>query len=645
MTERKAIVLTLLEAVILAFFSLFLYPSGDRWLSAAGDANYFTALFVGFNQISHGTDLVFMRGPLNFLAFPKLELPAGAYWSAIVFNLITGWVLLASPWYYFKSRVNIPITLFVTGCFGLLAAPHVAFGVLYARWLLPALLLMVSALDVKRESLLMLITVYTGVLAALQLLIVFSSGLMLTASFAIYLFLLIIRGRWVIVAAGVAGFVIALCFSWSLSAGPEPSLSSYLLESWQMSKSYGEVFALDLIFGYRWMMILALLITGAGGLIFLLGRQWKMISYLIISAPMLFYFYKHGVIRHDSVSYYETIFSWGFILFTGTWIDGATRSRAGYAAWRWGGIALLVLSMVVLKTAFSMNQLGNLGMSTKSPLKLVNDVNMLLKPDERSNQQALNREEIRSEGLFPEHWIALIGSSPVIILPQHVTLLEAYGLNWVIPPSLFSYLAVSPAQDLRDSEWYEKRGPEYLIWYPSAIDDQCMAWYQPLAMRTIAAYYRIIDQEGDLELLKRRDIALAPIMQTVVDGFVTPDDVLQIPSMTEGARIFVFMDIKLSLLGRLISMIYRIDPAHMTITWADGRTTRCRLVRENSAHGLWVSSSSARGLLNIDDAETEPQAVRLQLDASRWIKFLFVPEIHYWISVESVDGGGEPSSP
>jgi len=634
MVTCKAIILKWSEVGLIALFSFFLYPFGDRWLSAAGDANYYTALFVGFGHISHGTDLLFMRGPLNFLAFPKIDLPDAAFWFAIIFNVLTGWVLLAAPWYFFKTRVPLAVAVILTIAFGLTVAPHIAFGVLYARWLLPMLLLLVLALDSRNRSAQLLISVYSGALAALQLLMVFSSGLMAAATFSVFIIICITRGQWLVVVAGIISFIIALISGWLFSAGPDPSLYSYFHESWQMSKSYGEVFARDLITGYRWMMVAALLVAGIGFMLMVWKRQWKVVLYTIMAAPLLFYFYKHGVIRHDTAGFYETIFTWGFILFAGSWLGGELQARAAIGMWRWGGFVLMLLSLMILQAAFNSNNIGTLGLSVKAPFKLVHDVSLMLKPEERSSQQKLNRLEIRDADLIPEAWIKTVGSFPVAILPQHLTLLEAYGLNWVIPPSLFSYLAVSPAQDVRDRNWYEDAGPGYLIWYPSGIDDQNIAWYQPAAMRKIAEWYQLVDHQNDMLLLKRRDQPLRNTMHAVAEGTITPEDEIIIPELPASVRMFAFIDIQLSTIGRLVSLFYRIDPAHILVTWADGSELRFRLVRENSASGLWISSPTAQGLLLADQSESEPQAVSLKLDASRWVKSLFKPAINYRIMVE-----------
>lgn len=642
MADRKAIYLTGLEAGVLAMLSLLLYPCGDRWLSAVGDANYFTALIVGLGRISHGTDLVFMRGPLNFLAFPKIDLPTGAYLSAIIFNLVSGWVLLAAPWYYFRQKVSYACAILLTLGFGLLAAPHVAFGVLYARWLLPTLLLQAYALERDSSTARMTVAVYAGAMAAAQLLIVFSSGLMALASFVVFICALAYRRSWCSACAGGISFAVVCTVGWHLTAGPEASFVSYLKESWAMSNSYGEVFARDLVSGFKWMMALAVAIAIAGAGVLIRHRQWPAVTFGLMASPVLFYFYKHGIIRHDSVSFYETIFGWGFILFLAGSIgsDSEFHNR-GSIFCRWGGALLVVCSLFVMREAFSNNQLGNVGMSKGSPVKLIHDLNMVLKPSARAEQKALNREEIRASGLIPESFRSTIGRSPVAIIPQHVTLLEAYGMNWVIPPSLFAYLAVSPAQDSRDEAWYAEKGPPFVIWYPSGIDDQNIAWYEPMAMRAVASHYRVVEQRGDMTLLARRNAPLQMQMETVAEGVVPLDKSIDVPLLPDGSRIFAFLDIQLSTVGRLVSLFYRIDPDHLIVTWADGKTTRSRLLRENSANGLWLSGWVAQGVLDIDHPESEPQASQVTLDASRWVKSLFKPEIRYRIATEKAATAGK----
>jgi hypothetical protein len=198
--------------------------------------------------------------------------------------------------------------------------------------------------------------------------------------------------------------------------------------------------------------------------------------------------------------------------------------------------------------------------------------------------------QVKKQLAIPDSMRARIGSAKVDIYPWDLCYVTANGLNWK-PRFVFqSYSAYHPDLDHRCAESYSRDdAPEYILYTHQAIDSEHPCIVDPLTWIELLRWYDAVEEQQNLILLQRRAAPRwreADALGTRAVAFgerclVPPDD---------GGPVFLRAKLRLSAVGRLLNLLYKVDPPTIRVEYQDGAIADHRLVWQNVRSGFLVSS-------------------------------------------------------
>lgn len=492
-TWRAHRALRVVALVVMALaINLMTWPS--LWVAPQDglDGSWQIGLHLAADQgLAFGRDIGFTYGPLGFLVFPLLVTgPTYAMAFAVTFAmrllLILGLVVAARR-AFGTGLIAVPVAYAAAAL--LFTFPSEIGGLLA---LVVALIFLQQPCRTERWAL--TASALMGVGTGLLLLIKLDGGMIAIAVLGVTAWM---QGRWRTLAAWAGAAVVATSLLW-LTAGNSPAdVPRWIAWSAELVTGYSGATMLEQP-GRAWEYAVFLVLAVA--LIALSAYAWRtrpMVQRLALSAVLVlgvWATFKHGFVRHDTHA--------PFALMT-------IAVLPAVIIWREQALRLAALGMVIVGLLFafqsSSDTTSHLLDPRGRPQSAWTQAEMLVDPQARADEYAVDRARLRDRLQVPPAIIRRIGRDGVHVTPFEVSVAWAYGLRWQPLPHFQSYSAWTTALDKVNGDALRgAAAPRYVLRANGRrTDGQSPIWQSPDENLALLCRYVPVVSTARWQLLER----------------------------------------------------------------------------------------------------------------------------------------------
>ena len=585
--ELRVLITTLAKWLAATTSLLFAFcrflPSGQSGGYNIVDDAYIQMLHFAFGERTQfGRDIVFTFGPWGFLY--------GGYHPATHWISVVVWAVLAAVFWWAAWRVvthffKNPLIcwLWMMAVIGLASiSPFLTIDVRLTAWPLLLLLLhffveerpfsLIQATLAASLSLLSLIKHSIFIIAVVTVLIVAADNLFRQRRFP-WIVLAFAGGIfffWVLAGQQLTGFGVFLCGASEIISGYTEAMMRWqptdkvdVLRYWEVA------IALCVLVGY-----VAYEQHRLFGLLPLLGFVF-----------IVFVAFKHGYVRHDEHEIPATNL---LLLAALLWLPVAWCIVSQKRRWLAPAV-LLPLIFATPLALLSLERYANGGLVSVLAQQLTaRNLSASTKIFHEDRQQSLcsyDANLANSRTGLPN--LQVHGSTDVYPLSKTPAL--ASGLTCRPRPIFQSYSAYTPKlAEMNAAHLRSDRAPDHILFDVWTIDGRVAAQDDGLSWPELLTRYDVTGMTGQYVLMKKsvtpRQYQLTPIGETVASF----DERIQIPSMI-GGPIWVRIDIRRSLYGKIVAMLYRPPRVLLTLFTRSGRASGGRLLPGEARAGFLLS--------------------------------------------------------
>ncbi|WP_143530431.1 hypothetical protein [Rhizobium sp. RU36D] len=571
--------------VFVIFFLVFYHkiqPLDFDFIRPGVDPSWEAALVYGLERgLIFGKDLVFTGGPLSFLytrQFSEQFAYTGAIisLSTVLFLAISLTALLnGRTMAMFGKVIIVGVTLSLT----ILTIDSI--------YLLVPLLTGLNGLATER-----------GRQTIVSLAGAFLCGIIILAKFSVFP----IATLAVLALDGTAAiekrppihtlFLVAgVCFGWALCGQPIDQLPNFILAGLETSSGYSSAMSLTASHGpselVAWLAITFLFVMTLVAIGFLNrekdGRV-RTIARIVVISGYLFVSFKAGMVRHDL----HSLIAWGSL--TAVVVSTAQIVRNITAA----SIVLNLLAILLVLPGHWLLYRENpivpsvdlSGLATSIQADATGLASFIVHPeawlDDLQARNDASAAAIQQATPLPR----LDGS--VDIIPSAQSTVIAHNLRYSPRPTVQEYTTYSPKLIARNrANFSGTEAPDYLIMEPGSIDARHPASAEGALWPLFFSRYEP-DQSSVLGLvLKKREAPLQNVLEAPIEVETAFDQEVAFPRPDRAWMVSI--DIKPTLLGRLIDLFYRPPMSQMTINYTDGTSRTYRMIPNMMGDGLLLS--------------------------------------------------------
>ncbi len=194
-------------------------------------------------------------------------------------------------------------------------------------------------------------------------------------------------------------------------------------------------------------------------------------------------------------------------------------------------------------------------------------------------------EQIRADNPLPP-----IESSAVDLYPNNTAVLFAYGLPYRPRPTTQSFTAYTgDLAELNAAHLRDGNAPETILFDALPDDNRLPGSDDGLSWPELLTLYDLTDVTGEYLVLERsaepREYALTPIEETVI-GL---DEWVALPDQDELTAIWMELDARPNVLGKLMSALLKPPPLSIEADLADGSVERYQVLTDVANRGHLLS--------------------------------------------------------
>lgn len=152
-------------------------------------------------------------------------------------------------------------------------------------------------------------------------------------------------------------------------------------------------------------------------------------------------------------------------------------------------------------------------------------------------------------------------------------------------PVLQSYLAYDERLSRLDAAHLRTSGAELLLFEVAPLDRKLPTLEDPLYWVEILRHYEVAEERGEVLLLRRNDRPRELQTRSLLRTRMSANTSYRIPA---GGCLRAFIDVELTPLGRIVSLLYKVPPVTLELTTAQGRS-QSRLIRASASAGFILS--------------------------------------------------------
>ena len=578
----KALTKWLAAATSLLFaFSRFL-PSGHPGADNTVDDAWIQMLHMAFaEQLQFGRDVVFTFGPWGFLY--------GGYHPATHSISVVAWAVLAIVFWWTAWRVathffKSPLVswLWLMAFIGLASiSPFLNMDVRLTAWPLLLLLLhfsveerpftLTQAMLVISLALLSLIKYSIFTIAVVTVLVIAADNVFRQRRFP-WIVLAFVGGIflfWVSAGQGLNWFGLFLRGASEIVSGYTEAMMWWQpTDKMDIVRFWGVAIAVCALVGYVVCKQHRLF-----GVLPLLG-----FTFIVFAA------FKHGYVRHDGheVAATNLLLLAALLWLPAAWCIAWQRSR-----WLVPAVVLPLILATPL-ASLSLRHYARTGLFSVLAQQL--SVRSLFAPrtillDRQQSFRSYDAYAANLRKSFPN--LEIHGSTDVYPLSQAVAL--GPGVTCRPRPVFQSYSAYTPKlQELNAAHLRSDRAADHILFGLWTIDGRFAAQDDSLSWPELLTRYDITDAVEPVILMEKsvtsRRYELTPVGETLARF----DERIEIPSIS-GGPIWVRLDIRRSLYGKIVATLYRPTRVSLTLFTRSGKTHGGRLITATASSGFLLS--------------------------------------------------------
>ena len=602
-------------AVLLVVFVTGLAPLHFEFPGSGMEGSWIWAsVYAGLNRFAYGTQFVFTNGPLFPLYHREYAGDATPYYAfgrfAVALYLTWGFTRLSiggGGWSW-TAVVVASILLFPVLPFLPNESPLIALTVLTV--------LLVLARKGGWVSLAFGVILSAALGLAKVSFIPFHLGAFMLVDIA-----LLSRRR---IPLSLIGYAI-VSFALFVAAGQSPGdFFPFLTGSWEMMSGYSAGLSLDgpLLELVAWLAISALILAA---LIVRRGDEPAIDKWLrvLLFVGLIYISIKAGFVRHDR----HSAAGWGLLLLwllllglPGTLPGWRPRTLiASYAL----PVAALVVGLILVRPMLLERALPQ---ARDALLEQVASAQHLASDPNGWLEQLRNRENAAAAAIAAAEPLPRLAGRVDAIANVQSRILAARQTYWP-RPTIQENMTTTPALTARNRAFFAgPDAPDHLLFAPGATDSRHPASVEGALWPLFIAEYAPAARTGDILVLDRRARPLSVSLVEQARTNTTFGADISLP--TEGP-LFLRLDIREALLGKLVGLAYKPPLVHLVMTYADGSNERLRLIPGMIADGMVVSPT----ISTIDQyialatgapiAAPVPTAIRVETDGA----WAYRPEI------------------
>jgi hypothetical protein len=173
-------------------------------------------------------------------------------------------------------------------------------------------------------------------------------------------------------------------------------------------------------------------------------------------------------------------------------------------------------------------------------------------------------------------------------LPPIQSAVIAAGLNYRPRFTVQDYVAYTRALiDQNHASWFGPHAPGYILFGLTPIDGRLPALSDGPLWPDLLRYYEPVQRQLDLAVLRHRSTPLPPPLGSPIIRVVRLGERFELGREPT----FLTLDVRLTGLGRSMSMLFRPPRVELHLIYADGRETVSRIIPEIARAGFVITPS------------------------------------------------------
>lgn len=559
---------------LLTFFGIFLpYPNMP---SIGLDPSWQYVMNEAIAQkFAIGKDIIFTAGPYSFLythlfhpATANLELFSGLYLALCYWLMVL--MLMQSValrfrfacWFIVVVSANFLDAIFL--CYPVLTS-LVVFRVVFAQKN------QIDTIKISERPLVILLFLIFSPLGLLPLIKGSCSALALF-SVLVSSVMLFHRKRYGLMAAIMLSPALSICCFWTASGQELANLPSYFVNMGQIISGYTEAMS----FRGKWLNIIAFLVSVLVILFFSMRKKQvplfpKLVLFLILSS-FFFIAFKAGFVRHNGVFNTQLIMAAMLPFF----LRFKTKEIVVMQL-----VALVSWSVAVKNYEKFLPQ--NLFSKVISQAYAHHGLEArIFNQDDLINDFQKTVSRIKNDAEFP----LLDGKTDIYNFDQ--SHLIASGNKWAPRPIFQSYSSYTPKLSQINADYFDgKNAPENIFFKVQSIDDRFLSLDDGLSWPIFLWKYAPTKMVNDFVLLQRVSDEKAPIRKKIFSGVGGLGEEVIMPNSNQ--MLFAEIKIKQTLIGRLISFLFKPSQLQISVILERGDTKTYRIPSKMAESGFIIS--------------------------------------------------------
>jgi len=546
---------------LLLFFSRFIIGIGFRVIPIGLDPSWQLALSRISTSCSllWGKDITFTYGPFGFL------LHGQRYILSILFGIV---LLIMNAFLFLFNFIKRIFSLRTLLVFSVVLFFFVRITNFEWMYNLTLFFFFSTFWNIKdNKYLFSIFSFISGLACSFSLLLKFSAGVLsLGLAIVFGLFIFVFHRKYYLKYFIIfsSAYMLLLFCNILFHFGSINNFILWLVMSIEISRGYSSSMVL---IGESIYLIFAAFIILLCLLCFIntiIKKQYNGVYYYMLGLVILFFSFKHGFVRQDGhiLSFFFALpFLLGFIyLFT----------KINFTAIIFAATMLISLNAIILYFG--------VGIISNNPIQRVH--HHLVNFNENRLLWGERKENALAPNVLSTEWNDIIGDDTIQILPWELSYAIANNWKgWIPNPVLQLYSVYTHKLDIYSSlSFSEKRAPRFILLEYNTIDIRNMFLDTPTTWNKIIGNYHIIKSDDSRLLLERNNIHSQPNFTQFGASVYRFNDRIVIPELNN--NVYARVTIRKTILGRLITTLFRGSPLDIRITYLDGREVTRRLISD-----------------------------------------------------------------
>lgn len=387
--------------------------------------------------------------------------------------------------------------------------------------------------------------------------------------------------------------VLSLCFGWVLTGQPISALPYFFIAQKPIIAGYTEAMSSPGPFNtFIYWIIPATICLGA--FYIFVGRHRKVggIIATVGIAAYLFITFKAGFVRADG---HQEI-AVGALVFLSYTIATILQPRASII------IACIVLAgwVAVEQETKDIEPITVMHRLRDAMFQVVNGVDARMHPGLLDRRFTDAKAEIKAKFPLPKT------AGTVDLYPNDLSSLFANDLKWSGRPVLQSYSAYTPELAALNRDHLRNAGPSHIFFVPGAIDKRHPSIEDAASWPDLIANYEPTGFVDQYAILNKRDV---PSKITISEPFLSGMHAVgsSVSIGKNNQAVWAHIDVKPTMLGKLVSALYKNPSLYILVRYADGTKRSYRLVPGMTKSGFLLSPtvSNAQDFVSLQSSRAD----------------------------------------